>query len=180
MYRAGSPPATPLQPQPYLQLYRQCPHYSICVPRARHSPPCVLSKCLHNQCNPLVQDQAGCCPQEMCSPIGLLGQSIPFVPERCRQPTSLKKGLFPILIRVWYCWPPMTTFTTGFRLLPMSWRASNTFTRTYRGENGALMLGPWTPRLPQGLFFKIAKSVKNHLLRVEREPWGEACRRWIR
>lgn len=96
----------------------------------------------------------------MCSPIGSLGQSVPFVPERCRQPTSLKKGLFPILIRVWNCWPPMTTFTTGFRSLPMSWRASNTFTRTYRGENGALMLGPWTLRLPQRLLFKIAKCIK--------------------
>lgn len=173
-----------LQPLPssHSHVYSSI-HNAHTVPSVFPEPGTAFHMCSVNVCttkeNTLVQDQDSCCLQEMCNLIGPLDQSVPFVPESCRQPTSLKKGLFPILIRVWYCWAPMTTFTTGFRLLPMSWRASNTFTRTYQRENRAPVLGSWTPRLPQGLFFKIAKCVKNHLLQVEREPQGEACRSWI-
>ena len=110
----------------------------------------------------------------MPSPTGPRGQSVPFSPEGYVWPTSLKKGLFPILVRVKYCLPPMTTFTSGLRLLPMSWRASNTFTWTYRQQNETPMLGTCAPLPSQGLSLKEPKRVMRNIYcaQMEGEPTG--------
>lgn len=56
----------------------------------------------------------------------------------------------------------------------MRWRASNTFTWTYRGHNETLMLGTWAPLLPQGFSLKGPSVVMRNFCCGEKEsPQGE-------
>lgn len=56
----------------------------------------------------------------------------------------------------------------------MSWRASNTFTWTCRGQNETLMLGTWAPLLPRGFSLKDPNVVMRNICCGEEEsPQGE-------
>lgn len=60
----------------------------------------------------------------------------------------------------------MTTFTIGLMLLPMSCRASNTFTRTYGGNTGAPEVGAWA------LFSMRDSSLKEQSVLIRGIYWG--------